>query len=152
MKVSDVKLRYPHGMSTSWDGTLRIWDLESRSCIRIIEHRLHLEHLDICRRWIVTADEDSTLFVFSMEDCLDPSLPVTIGVRSEERRQIGVRCLNTYSGDIVAVRVEEGVMVTLLNTGDTRDTIQGRVVIQVTYCYCIVICFMGSHTFMTFEH
>ena len=139
-------------MSTSWDGTLRIWDLESRSCIRIIEHRLHLEHLDICSRWIVTADEDSTLFVFSMEDCLDPSLPVTIGVRSEERRQIGVRCLNTYSGDIVAVRVEEGVMVTLVNTGDTRDTIQGRVVIQVTYCYCLVVCLMGFHTFMTFEH
>ena len=45
--------------------------------------------------------------------------------------KVGVRCLNTYSGDVVAVVVEEGGLVTCLNTGDTQDTLQSRVVMQV---------------------
>ena len=45
--------------------------------------------------------------------------------------QVGVRCLNTYSGAVVAVVVEEGGLVTCLNTGDTQDTLQSRVVMQV---------------------
>ena len=39
-------------------------------------------------RWVVTLDEDSSVFVFSLADCLDPQLPRTIGVRAEERRQV----------------------------------------------------------------
>ena len=35
------------------------------------------------------------------------------------------------SGDVVAVVVEEGGLVTCLNTGDTQDTLQSRVVMQV---------------------
>ena len=37
---------------------------------------------------MVTLDEDSSVFVFSLADCLDPQLPRTIGVRAEERRQV----------------------------------------------------------------
>lgn len=54
---------------------------------------------------MITSDEDSTVFVFSWGACLDPVLPLVIGVRSEERKDIGVRCLNTYSGGIVSVQV-----------------------------------------------
>ena len=39
-------------------------------------------------RWVVTLDEDSSVFVFSLADCLDPHLPRTIGIRAEERRQV----------------------------------------------------------------
>ena len=60
-------------------------------------------------RWVITSDEDSTVFVFSWEACLDPGLPQIIGVRSEERKDIGVRCLNTYSGEIVSVQVRHFV-------------------------------------------
>ena len=59
-------------------------------------------------------------------------LPQVIGVKSEARRQVGVRCLNTYSGDIVDIKVEDGALVTLINTGDTKETIQGRIVCQVS--------------------
>ena len=59
-------------------------------------------------------------------------LPQVIGVRSEARRQVGVRSLNTYSGDIVDIKVEDGALLTLINTGDTKETIQGRIVCQVS--------------------
>eukprot|EP00090_Calanus_glacialis_P021940 TRINITY_DN33824_c0_g1_i1.p1 TRINITY_DN33824_c0_g1~~TRINITY_DN33824_c0_g1_i1.p1 ORF type:complete len:287 (+),score=55.30 TRINITY_DN33824_c0_g1_i1:40-861(+) len=130
IKVSDVKICYPHGVSVSWDGTLRIWDLIAQNCLRIVEHRFHVECVSISSRWVITSDEDSTVFVFSWEACLDPGLPQIIGVRSEERKDIGVRCLNTYSGEIVSVQAEDAGLVTLVNTGDTSDTIEGRIVIQ----------------------
>ena len=81
---------------------------------------------------MVTSDEDSSVFVFSWEETCRPHLPQVIGVMSEERRTVGVRSLNTYSGEIVDIKVEEGALVTLINTGDTKDTIEGRIVLQVT--------------------
>ena len=131
-KVSDVMLCHPHGVSVSWDGTLRLWELTSQTCLRTVEHRLHLSHVSLSERWIVTADEDSSVFVFSRQETASPHLPQVIGVRSEERRRVGVRSLNTYSGDIVDIKVEDGALITLINTGDTKDTIEGRIVIQVT--------------------
>ena len=131
LKVSHVKLSHPLAVSVSWDGTLRLWDLPANTCIRIIEHRLHLERVSLCGRWVVTSDEDSTVFVFSMEEARSQELPQVIGVASEARRQVGVRSLNTYSGDIVDIKVEDGALLTLINTGDTKDTIQGRIVCQV---------------------
>ena len=132
IKVTDVKLSHPHGASVSWDGTLRLWDLLTGLCLRVVEHRLHLRHVSLCERWVVTSDEDSSVFVFSWEETCRPHLPQVIGVRSEERRTVGVRSLNTYSGEIVDIKVEEGALVTLINTGDTKDTIEGRIVLQVT--------------------
>ena len=132
LKVSDVKLSHPLAVSVSWDGTLRLWDLTANTAIRIIEHRLHLERVSLCGRWVVTSDEDSTVFVFSMAEARSKELPQVIGVRSEARRQVGVRSLNTYSGDIVDIKVEDGALVTLINTGDTKETIQGRIVCQVS--------------------
>ena len=132
LKVSDVKLSHPLAVSVSWDGTMRLWDLNTSFCIRTIEHRLHLERVSLCGRWLVTSDEDSTVIVFSMEEASSQELPEVIGVRSKARRQVGVRCLNTYSGDIVDIKVEDGALLTLINTGDTKETIQGRIVCQVS--------------------
>ena len=132
LKVSDVKLSHPLAVSVSWDGTLRLWDLKTNTCIRTIEHRLHLERVSLCGRWLVTSDEDSTVFVFSLAAARSQELPQVIGVGSEARREVGVRCLNTYSGDIVDIKVEDGALLTLINTGDTKETIQGRIVSQVS--------------------
>ena len=39
---------------------------------------------------------------------------------------------NKLGLDIVDIQVEDGALVTLINTGDTKETIQGRIVCQVS--------------------
>lgn len=67
---------------------------------RVLLHRLHLELLSLSPRWVVTGDEDSTLYFYCWAACILPGLPkvpsvggLVSGVRQvTSLQEIGVGC------------------------------------------------------------
>ena len=136
-------MAWPHALSVSWDGTLRVWHLATSSCLRwpglplpaqggaaqaapgaagplpeVGGHRgrgLHPLLLLLGRlrpaRPGTGAHRPASGVPFLASSVRQVTLVQEIGVGSEAMREVGVRALNTYSGQVVAVAVEEAGVV-----------------------------------------
>ena len=108
LQVLDLKLESSLVISSGQDSTVRLWRVDSPTCVRVIQTKLHVQSLSVTEALLVIKDRSNSIYVLSLPDCTAPQLPSLLQTNSPQLPSLVLRNLQTYAsgGDILNVKAQ----------------------------------------------